>query len=115
MQQRAASRVRETYDCALEARKSSKFTKDNQNEVVLVSMPYASVERPSMALGTLAAALDRETISTRTIHGNLMFAERIGRVGYEGLNNSDITVQLGEWTFSQAAFRAPVRDIDEYI
>src|SRR5580658_1078053 len=62
-----------------------------------------------MVLGTLAAALDREGISTRTSHGNLMFAERIGRAGYEGLNNFDITVQLGEWTFSQTAFRTAIR------
>lgn len=78
-------------------------------------MPYVSVERPSLALGTLAAALDRESISARIIHGNLMFAERIGRLGYEGINNSDITSQLGEWTFAQAAFRTGLRDTEEYV
>src|SRR3954469_20639252 len=73
-------------------------------EVVFASMPYASVERPSVALGTLAAALKREGITARTIHGNLIFAEQIGMADYEGINNSDITSQIGEWTFSEAAF-----------
>jgi len=115
MQQRDASSVRAMQDCALVSRNGSGYSKDNSYDVVLVSMPYASVERPSMALSTLAAALDREAISARVVYGNLMFAERIGRPGYEGLNNSDITVQLGEWTFSQAAFRTAVRNVDEYI
>ncbi len=84
-------------------------------EVVFALMPYVSVERPSVALGTLAAALKREGITTRTIHGNLMFAERIGMADYEGINNSDITLQIGEWTFSEAAFGPSARDIDEYI
>ena len=78
-------------------------------------MPYVSVERPSVALGTLAAALKREGITTRTIHGNLMFAQRIGMAAYEGINNSDITCQIGEWTFSEAAFGPSVRAIDEYV
>jgi ribosomal peptide maturation radical SAM protein 1 len=82
-------------------------------DVMLVSMPYAAVERPSLALGTLAAAMARDGISVRTIHGNLMFAERLGAVRYERLNNSDITMQIGEWTFSEAAF-GEAGDTDAY-
>jgi len=78
-------------------------------------MPYASMERPSVALGTLAAALKQDAIITRTIHANLMFAERIGMAAYEQLNNSDITSQMGEWTFSEAAFGASVRDAREFF
>jgi magnesium-protoporphyrin IX monomethyl ester (oxidative) cyclase len=85
------------------------------HKVVLVAMPYASVERPSLALGTLAAVLDRAGISVRVIHGNLMFAERIGRIGYESINNTDITLQMGEWTFSQAAFRTEVCRAPDYV
>lgn len=83
-------------------------------DMLFVSMPYAAVERPSLALGTLAAALNGEGISTRTIHGNMVFAERIGPAMYEMLNNSDITLQIGEWSFSEAAFGVP-GDIDAYI
>jgi ribosomal peptide maturation radical SAM protein 1 len=115
MQLRASPCARNIHDSALASRDMSGVAGNKFFGVVLVSMPYASVERPSLALGTLAAALDRESISTLTVHGNLMFAERIGRLGYEGLNNSDITVQLGEWTFAQAAFRTAFRDVDEYV
>ena len=68
-----------------------------------------------MALGMLAAVLDDAGISARTIHANLMFAERIGRVAYESINNTDITLQMGEWTFSRAAFRTEVRDAAAYV
>ncbi|MGH6671545.1 MAG: RiPP maturation radical SAM C-methyltransferase [Xanthobacteraceae bacterium] len=115
MLHRAASSVRVTPDHVFAQANGRERRAGTSHDVLLVSMPYASVERPSLALGTLAAALDREAISTRTIHANLMFAERIGRVAYEGLNNSDITVQLGEWTFSEAAFGAAVRDVDAYV
>lgn len=84
-------------------------------DVVFVSMPYASIERPSVALGTLAGCLERASISTRTLYGNLLFAERIGIPDYEGINNSDITSQIGEWTFSEIAFRREVREVNEYI
>lgn len=115
MLQRAAPSVRAMPDRVPARPNGRERRAGSSHDVVLVSMPYASVERPSLALGTLAAALDREAIATRTIHANLMFAERIGRIAYEGLNNSDITVQLGEWTFSQAAFGSTVRDVDDYI
>ncbi len=84
-------------------------------DVLFVSMPYVSIERPSVALGTLAASLRDAGISCRTIYGNLIFAERIGVIAYQWLNNSDITLQIGEWTFSEVAFRRQIRDIDEYI
>lgn len=85
-----------------------------ERDVVLVAMPYASVERPSLALGILAAVLAEAGISSRVVHGNLMFAERIGRAGYESLNNTDITLQMGEWTFSRAAFRTVVKSASDY-
>jgi magnesium-protoporphyrin IX monomethyl ester (oxidative) cyclase len=78
-------------------------------------MPYVSLERPSVALGTLAATLDRAGISCATVYGNLIFAERIGMLGYEWLNNSDITLQMGEWTFSEAAFGRSIRPAEEYV
>lgn len=83
-------------------------------DMLFVSMPFAAVERPSLALGTLASALTADGIATRTIHGNLVFAERVGPALYEMLNNSDITLQIGEWTFSEAAFGDP-GDVDGYV
>lgn len=88
---------------------------DRQADVLFASMPYFSLERPSVALGTLAAVLDRAGISCSTVYGNLVFAERIGMLGYEWLNNSDITLQMGEWTFSEAAFGRSIRPPEEYV
>jgi ribosomal peptide maturation radical SAM protein 1 len=110
MHHSGAFRNRAQLDCYQDGR-----TESDRVDVILVSMPYASVERPSVALGTLAAALKRDGISVRTIHGNLLFAERIGREAYEGINNSDITIQMGEWTFSQAAFGNIASNIDDYV
>ncbi|RYY26912.1 MAG: RiPP maturation radical SAM protein 1 [Sphingomonadales bacterium] len=83
-------------------------------DMIFVSMPYAAIERPSLALGTLAAALAREGVTAHTIHGNMMFAERIGAAHYETFNSSDITMQMGEWTFSEAAFGS-FGDVEAYI
>src|SRR5689334_18638642 len=73
-------------------------------DVVLVLMPYASVQRPSAALGTLKACLSREGISATTIYGNMRFAAALGLAGYESINTSSIANRIGEWTFAAAAF-----------
>lgn len=83
-------------------------------DMVFVCMPYAAVERPSLALGTLTAVLEREGLSSRVIYANLEFAARVGRQAYEVVNNSEITLQLGEWTFSEAVF-GQQGDIDAFI
>ena len=74
------------------------------HDVVLVLMPYASVERPSVALSTLKAVLTRAEILTRVVYGNLRFADRIGVMAYESINTSTISNRIGEWTFAAVAF-----------
>jgi magnesium-protoporphyrin IX monomethyl ester (oxidative) cyclase len=73
-------------------------------DMVLVLMPYASVERPSPALGTLQACLQGAGILARSLYGNLRFADAIGLQGYESINASAIANRIGEWTFAAAAF-----------
>jgi len=73
-------------------------------DVVLVLMPYVSVERPSLALATLRPALLEAGISTRELYGNLRFAGEIGLTAYESINSSTLSHRLGEWTFAAAAF-----------
>jgi len=73
-------------------------------DVVLVLMPYASVQRPSAALGTLKACLSSDGISATTIYGNMRFAAALGLAGYESINTSSIANRIGEWTFAAAAF-----------
>jgi ribosomal peptide maturation radical SAM protein 1 len=77
----------------------------HQAGVCLVSMPYASLSRPSMALGLLAAILDRDGISATVVHAGLWFAESAGLRLYELCASRTPTVFMaGEWTFAAAAF-----------
>ena len=73
--------------------------------VVLVQMPFAAVERPSIGLGLLSATLTAADIPNRVVYPNFQFAERVGLPRYrliEMTRNDDL---LGEWIFAPAAFR----------
>ena len=54
-------------------------------DVILVSMPFAEVQRPSIALGLLRAALAGTGISSKIVYGNFVFAETIGLVAYQSM------------------------------
>ena len=74
-------------------------------DVCLVAMPYASLTRPSMALGLLAAILERDGIAATVAPAGLWFAESAGLQLYELCASRMSTVFLaGEWTFAAAAF-----------
>ena len=73
-------------------------------EVCLVWMPYGAIERPSIALGLLQAALRAIAVVCRSLYLNVLFAEQIGLDRYELVNRSLAEELLGEWTFAGAAF-----------
>ncbi len=75
-------------------------------EVLLINMPYGVLERPSIALGNLQAALERAGVATRTLNANLRFAARAGMKAYCAIGMSSAADLVGEWTFSEAAFGA---------
>lgn len=84
--------------------------------LALVSMPYASLQRPSLALGLLKAVLERQGIATRAVHFNLSWAEEVGLRRYLACAVSAPTDYLaGEWTFAGAAFRAQAPDPRAYL
>ena len=70
-------------------------------KVVLVSMPFGTVDTPSPALGLLAALLRREGIECRQRYFSLDFAARIGLADYVGFGSYGLS---GEWLFSGALF-----------
>ncbi|MDD2707693.1 MAG: RiPP maturation radical SAM C-methyltransferase [Verrucomicrobiae bacterium] len=76
----------------------------SDTDIVLVLMPYAALERPSLALGVLKAALTQAGIRCQIIHANLLFAETIGLESYECVTKTPSHELAGEWTFAQAAF-----------
>lgn len=84
-------------------------------DICLVSMPYAAVERPSIALGLLTAELRGAGISVDTRYACLDFAARIGMHAYDGVLNSRTTLFIGEWTFAAAAFPEMIAVDDGYL
>jgi ribosomal peptide maturation radical SAM protein 1 len=80
-------------------------------EVCLVSMPYATVTLPSLALGLLKSLLVREGIATSVVHANLWFLETVGLERFHICEHlAPIELQVGEWTFAEAAFRERTPD-----
>ena len=74
-------------------------------DVCLVTMPYASPTRPSMALGLLKAILAEGGITASVAYANLWFAESVGLRRYSlCASNMPIVFLAGEWTFAGAAF-----------
>ena len=80
-------------------------------EICLVSMPYAAIERPSIALGLLTAELRGAAIDVRARYACLDFAARIGLHAYGAVLESKTPLFIGEWTFAAAAFPEK-KDID---
>ena len=66
-------------------------------DIVLVSMPFAEVQRPSIALGLLRATLANTEIESEVIYGNFGLAETIGLVAYQAMQSVPTDHLLGEW------------------
>jgi ribosomal peptide maturation radical SAM protein 1 len=79
--------------------------------VVLVSMPFMDIDRPSIQLGLLNAIAKAHDFPSRTMHANLDFAARIGEDYYRALSEHR-GVLLGDWLFSLAAFGDTAPDPD---
>ena len=78
---------------------------------VLVSMPFMSLDRPSIQLGLLKAIGEEHGFAVRTLHANLDFAARIGAGYYRALAETRGPL-VGDWLFSVAAFGAEAPDPD---
>ncbi|WP_030439904.1 RiPP maturation radical SAM C-methyltransferase [Actinoplanes subtropicus] len=71
--------------------------------VVLVSMPFADADRPSLQLGLLKVAVEKAGFAVRTMHASLDFASLVGMSAYRMLA-AHRGRQFGDWLFSVAAF-----------
>jgi ribosomal peptide maturation radical SAM protein 1 len=84
-------------------------------DITLVSMPFAEVQRPSIALGLLRASLADTGLRSEVVYGNLRFAEAIGLVSYQAMQATPTDHLLGEWCFAAGLLRdVPGKD-DEYL
>lgn len=84
-------------------------------DICLVQMPYAALERPSMALGVLKALLNSTSIRPAVLYPNFDFAQDIGLDAYWSLAVGSLEDLLGEWTFAGAAFPDFEPDHERYL
>jgi ribosomal peptide maturation radical SAM protein 1 len=84
-------------------------------DVVLVSMPFAEVQRPSIALGLLRASLAGTGIESEVVYGNFGFAETIGLVAYQAMQSAPTDHLLGEWCFARCLFPSAQTSDEEYL
>ncbi len=70
--------------------------------VALVSMPWASARRPSVAISTLKPCAGKAGFPVDVFPLNVEFAARLGLELYEGISNR--AMAAGEWFFAQALF-----------
>ncbi|HET9226842.1 MAG TPA: hypothetical protein VFR31_09255, partial [Thermoanaerobaculia bacterium] len=83
-------------------------------DVVLASMPFGTLEQPSLALSLLKSAI--APVPCRALYFNLPFAHRIGAAQYHWLSELQpfTSALLGEWLFRSALFDQP-EDPEPYI
>ena len=79
--------------------------------VVLVSMPFMEVFRPSIQLGLLKEIAAGHGFPVRTLHANLDFAARLGVDCYQVLSEQRGRM-VGDWLFSLDAFGTAAPDAD---
>lgn len=72
--------------------------------VVLAQVPYVAVQRPSIALSVLKAALTQVGIDSTVVYPNIWWAEEIGLGTYEVVASTQNDDLLGDWIFAGAAF-----------
>jgi len=84
-------------------------------DICLVSMPYAAIERPSIALGLLTAELRAAGIGVQARYACLDFAARVGLHTYDAVLGSKTSLFIGEWTFAAAAFPEMAAVDAEYL
>lgn len=84
--------------------------------VALVSMPFATLTRPSMALGLLQGVLRRDGMRCKSFYLNLDFAEAVGTKSYHlGTHLGPTEFLVGDWAFAEAAFGADAPEADLYL
>ena len=88
-------------------------------------MPFAGVDKPSIALGSLATSLRAVGHTVDVFHFSLLFAESIGSAVYFGFSNSLIrlpngsripyTAFAGEWLFASVFHNHSADQIEQYL
>lgn len=74
-----------------------------QDRVLLVSMPFGALERPSIALGLLQAHCQRASVPCDTRYLNIAFADHVGLAEYLWMcdDKAPYTAFAGDWLFAE--------------
>jgi ribosomal peptide maturation radical SAM protein 1 len=84
--------------------------------VLLVTMPFAALDRPSLALGLLAAQLRHAGIDCDTAYLNLAFCSSLGVEAYDQLAQSmPPLVMAADWAFTACLYDGSAPGADSYI
>src|SRR5262249_46314072 len=84
-------------------------------KTLLVSMPWASAGRPSLAVGVLAGALDRAGLPCETAYPCLDLCAELGAESYELFAGTPWLFPLGEHLFAVDLFGCDALRSDEYL
>lgn len=80
-------------------------TADSDAPVVLVNMPFASLEYPSLALGLFKASLARIGVRSRVLHLGFDMAAHIAPQLYRAISfGMHKRAMIGEWLFTDAVW-----------
>jgi ribosomal peptide maturation radical SAM protein 1 len=98
----------------------------NKTDLILVSMPWASVHRTPIQVGILRSAVEKGgfRVNTRSFFlsaieyfssatANLTSGERITVADYDVISESSWRVGMGDWIFVVPRYCAPSVDLDE--
>ena len=85
-------------------------------DVLLISMPFGILDKPSIGLGLIKAHLDEIQIASKVLYFTLPFAKSIGVPLYSRISSGEPATidQLGEWLFSSELFPT-IPPSDSYI
>ena len=84
-------------------------------EVLLVSMPWASIKRPALGLSTLSATLLSSDIPCEVYYPTMDFAKEIGVEAYETLANTPSFFGACEHIFSLSIFDREILDSNAFL
>jgi len=90
--------------------------------VILVNMPWAAVDKPSLALGILRQAVLRELPGSQVtvVYGNLEYVDwladrrNFGFDDYTYYSVASYFHRSGDWVFSSALYDDPEWRVDEF-
>ena len=91
---------------------------DTSVDVLLICMPFGSVNHPSLALGLLKAAVAPLGVRSQAVYFTIPFAKAVGARPYLHVSRQTFHKGyqvVGDWVFAEALFEEEDLDADGYV